>query len=133
MSAGSAKEWIAYEWAVVRVVPRVHTEQFVNVGVLVHARQADFLHARFSRDWESRVRALSPELDIERVRQHLDTYSRICAGDVSAGEVALLPASERFHWLTHPRSGILQPSPRHPGRCLDLDEALQRLLTEQCS
>lgn len=133
MSAAPSKEWIVYEWAVVRIVPKVHTEMFVSVGVLVHARQADFLEARFSPNWESQLGALAPELDIERVREHLDTYARICAGDASAGEVALLPASERFHWLTHPRSGILQTSSRHPGRCLELDGAIARLLVEQCS
>jgi hypothetical protein len=125
--------WIDYEWAVIRLVPKVHTEQFVNVGILLHARQAGFLEASLSPDCERRARAFSPELDIERARQHLDTYARICAGDASAGEVALLPASERFHWLTHPRSGILQTSPRHPGRCLDLNEELRRLLAEQCT
>lgn len=133
MSADASQRWIDYEWAVIRLVPKVHTEQFVNVGILLHARQAGFLEASLSPKWEQRARVFSHELDIERARQHLETYSRICAADASAGEVALLPASERFHWLTHPRSGILQTSPRHPGRCLDLNEELVRLVAEQCA
>ena len=124
--------WVAYEWAVIRIVPRVHTEQFVNVGVLLHARQQGFLEARLCERWEERVRGLAPALDEDRTRRHLETLVRICDGDDDAGPIALLPPSERFHWLTHPRSGIVQTSMPHPGRCRSLESAVARLLEEQC-
>lgn len=131
MSAPSGG-WVVYEWAAIRLVPRVHAEQFLNVGVMVHARSADFLEARVGVIWE-RLRHFAPGLDLDRIRSHLDTYVRICHGDASAGEIALLPPSERFHWLTHPRSGVLQTSTPHPGRCHDPAAALERLYAEQCS
>jgi hypothetical protein len=123
---------IAYEWATLRVVPRVHAEEFLNVGVIVHARQARFLETRIGSQWEERLQAFAPELDRERIRRHLESYVRISEGDESAGPVALLPPSERFHWLTHPRSGIIQTSPVHPGLCTEPGGALEKLLAEQC-
>lgn len=123
--------WVEFEWAVVRVVPRVHAEQFVNVGVILHARTIEYLEARIEPPWE-RLRALAPQLDRAAVQRHLDTFLRLCRGDADAGPVALLPPSERFHWLTAPRSGILQTSERRPGRCHDPAEALARLFAEQC-
>lgn len=131
MTASDAP-WIDYEWVTLRVVPRVHTEQFACVGVLLHARQAAILEARIAADWAARVEAIAPSLDLERLERHLETYRAICAGDEAAGPVALLPPSERFHWLTHPRSGILQTSPRHPGRTRDPARTLDTLLDEQC-
>lgn len=130
MSAGA--RWVVYEWAAIRVVPLVHAEQFLNAGVIVHARQVQFLEARIGTVWKERLSALAPDLDPDRVREHLESYVRISRGDPSAGPVALLPPSERFHWLTHPRSAILQTSVPHPGRCHDPQAALERLLVEQC-
>jgi hypothetical protein len=124
--------WIVYEWATIRIVPRVHTEQFVAAGVILHARQAHFLEARTGAHWEERLRKLAPELDRERLRRHLESYVRIARGDEGAGPIALLPPSERFHWLIHPRSAILQTSPAHPGRCHDPGAAIACLFEEQC-
>jgi len=126
-------DWIDYEWISLRVVPRVHREEFVNVGIVLHARQRDFLELRLAPKWSDHVSGLAPELEIARVERHLDTYARITKGDAEAGPVALLPPSERFHWLAHPRSGILQTSARHPGRTHDLDAELARLVSEQCT
>ncbi len=132
MSSGEKAPWIDYEWAAIRVVPRVHKEEFANVGVVLHARQASFLKARLGATWREHASAIAPELDLSRVALHLDSYAAIAAGDDDAGPIALLPPSERFHWLTQPRSGILQTSPRHPGRTRDLKAELARLLVEQC-
>ena len=132
-ATGEERPWIDYEWAVIRVVPQVHREQFVNVGILFHARQEHALEGRIAENWKGRVTSLAGNLDLNRLSRHLETYLAICRGDESAGPVALLPPSERFHWLTHPRSGVVQTSARHPGRTRDVDDAILRLLTEQCA
>jgi Protein of unknown function (DUF3037) len=129
---GANRSWIVYEWATIRVVPRVHADELLNAGVILHARQAHFLEARVGELWEERLRQLAPELDRERIRRHLENYVRISRGDEASGPMALLPPSERFHWLVQPRSGILQTSAPHPGLCHDLHAALTRLLAEQC-
>ncbi len=123
--------WVAYEWAVIRVVPQVHLERFENVGVIVHARTAALLEARADPDWE-RLHAVFPALDRGLVERHLDGYLRTCRGESDAGPVALLPPSERFHWLTAPRSGVIQTSEVRPGRSRDLRSTLDCLFDEQC-
>lgn len=124
--------WIVYEWATIRIVPRVHDEQFVNAGIIVHARQAHFLEARMGPSWEECLKRLAPALDPERVGRHLESYVRISRGDEAAGPIALLPPSERFHWLVQPRSGIIQTSAPHPGRCHDPSAVITCLIEEQC-
>ena len=124
--------WVVYEWATIRVVPRVHAEQFLNAGVIMHARRAQFLECRIGTGWRERLSALAPELDPDRVRDHLESYVCISRGDAGASPVSLLPPSERFHWLTHPRSAVIQTSIPHPGRCHDPYAALETLLVEQC-
>lgn len=122
--------WVTFEWATVRVVPRIHQSEFVNVGVIVHARTAGFLDARIDPPWQ-RIAALAPALDRDLVERHLAAYLRVCRGEESAGPVALSPPSERFHWLTAPRSAVVQTSEVHPGVCRDPGEALDRLAREQ--
>ncbi len=129
--AGADRSWVAFEWATLRVVPRVHLEEFVNVGVILHARTAEFLDARVELRWE-RIAALDPAMDRGALQRHVDSWLEVCAGLESAGPVALLPPSERFHWLTAPRSAILQTSPVRPGRAHDPASELERLFAEQC-
>jgi hypothetical protein len=124
--------WTVFEWATIRIVPSVHREQFLNVGVIVHARRIEFLEARIEVPWE-RLEALAPGIDRGVVERHLAAYLSICGGDEEAGPVALLPPSERFHWLTAPRSAIIQTSDRRPGRERDIGQALERLFREQCA
>ena len=115
---------VDYDFAVLRVVPRVHLGAFVNVGVVVHARTAEFLALRAVTD-ERVLSAHVHGVDADLLARYLRSCERICAGDVSAGPMALAPPSERFHWLTAPRSDVLQCSPVHegisddPGRALD--------------
>lgn len=124
--------WVDYDYAVVRVVPRVHTGTFINVGVVLHARTLGFLDARIAVD-EERIREMCAPLDMCVLARALDAYARVCRGGVSAAPIGLLPPSERFHWLTAPRSAVLQTSPVHPGRCTDDPaEVLDRLFAEQC-
>lgn len=109
---------IAYDFAILRVVPRVHLGAFANVGVVMHARTAEFLALRTVTE-PSALAALAPGLDATLLARYLQSCAAICAGDASAGPVALAPPSERFHWLTAPRSDVLQSSPVHEGVCED--------------
>jgi hypothetical protein len=106
----------SFDYAVVRVVPRVEREEFINAGVIVFCLEHKFLEARIVID-EPRLKALWPEIDIELVRRHLEAIPKIAAGDESAGPIARLPLRERFHWLVSPRSTMIQMSPVHTGLC----------------
>lgn len=117
---------ISFDYAIVRVVPRVEREEFVNAGVILFCLQRDFLEARVEVD-EARLRALWPEVDVELVRQHLEAIPRICAGLPDAGPIARLSLRERFHWLVAPRSTMIQVSPVHSGMCESPERALDDL------
>jgi hypothetical protein len=117
----------AYDYAVIRVVPRVEREEFVNVGVIVSCPPKDFLEARIELN-EQRLLALDPQVNLDVVRAHLASIPLICAGGPDAGPIGRLPRRERFHWLVAPRSTIIQVSPVHTGRCTDFEATLERLL-----
>jgi hypothetical protein len=123
------QERVSYEYAVVRVVPRVDRDEFVNAGVIVFAKQQKLLQARTHLD-EDRLRALWPGIDIESVRRHLDAVERVCAGDPEAGPIARMSQSERFHWLTSPRSTVIQISPVRTGLSSDLEILIAHLSRE---
>jgi DUF3037 family protein len=116
-----------YDYAVIRVVPRVDREEFVNVGVIVSCPQRDFLDCRIELD-EARLRALHPAVDVELVKKHLAAIPAICRGGDEAGPIGKLPARERFRWLIAPRSTIIQASAAHTGRCGDPPALLEHLL-----
>ena len=116
-----------YDYAVIRVVPRVDREEFVNVGVIVSCPLRHFLAARIELD-EARVRALDPGADLEAIRAHLETIPRICAGGDAAGPIGKLSPRERFRWLVAPRSTVIQCSPAHSGRCDAPEAMLERLM-----
>jgi len=116
-----------YEWAVLRVVPRVERREFVNAGVVVYCRPLDYLAAAVELD-EQRLLALDPGVDLPAVRRHLEAARALCAGEPAAGANGARPASERFRWLTAPRSTVVQPSPVHTGMTDDPSAALQHLL-----
>jgi hypothetical protein len=118
-----------FDYAILRVVPRVDREEFINAGVVVFCLEKRYLDARISLN-EERLRALWPDVDVELVRQHLEAIPRICRGDSAAGPIARLPQRERFHWVTAPRSTIIQPSPVHTGVCDSTDGVLERLATQ---
>ena len=121
----------SFDYAVIRVVPRVDREEFVNAGVILFCLQKDFLAARVEVD-EARLRALWPEVDVDLIRQHLEAIPRICAGDPEAGPIARLSIRERFHWLVSPRSTMMQVSPVHSGLCehpeRTLDDLFRRMV-----
>ena len=116
-----------FQYAMVRVVPDVERGECLNAGVIVFCRPRRFLAARVALD-EPRLRALAPDVDLDAVRAHLDAVERIAAGDPSAGPIAALPSSERFHWLVAPASTIIQPSPVHTGLTEDPEGEVERLL-----
>ena len=117
----------SYDYAVIRVVPRVDREEFLNAGVTVSCPERDFLEARIELD-ESRLLALDPGVDLAAVRSHLASIPVICAGGNGSGPIGKLPRRERFHWLTAARSTIIQTSRVHTGRCTRPDELIEHLL-----
>jgi Protein of unknown function (DUF3037) len=118
-----------YSYAIVRVVPRVERGECINVGVVLFAPTERFLDARIELD-AARLKALAPEVDLELMQRHLRTFEAICAGRAEGGPVAALPASDRFHWLTAPRSTVIQTSPVHVGRAEEPSAAIEQLLDE---
>ena len=121
------RDHCSYDYAVIRVVPRVDREEFMNVGVIISCPAKDFLEARIEMD-ESRLLAFAPQLDMETVRAHLASIPRICAGGPDAGPIGQLSLRERFHWLVAPRSTIIQTSRVHTGRCAEPGPVSERLL-----
>jgi hypothetical protein len=117
---------IAYDFAVLRAVPHVHLGAFVPVGVVVHARTAGYLGMRTLSD-PAELASRVPDVDHELLARYLRSCCAVAAGDPAAGPVALAPPSERFHWLTAPRSDVLQSSPVHAGLTDDPARALDEL------
>jgi hypothetical protein len=121
------RDHCSYDYAVIRVVPRVDREEFMNVGVIISCPAKDFLEARIEMD-EPRLSAFAPQLDLEAVRANLASIPRICAGGPDAGPIGQLSLRERFHWLVAPRSTIIQTSRVHTGRCTEPGPVSERLL-----
>jgi hypothetical protein len=121
----------AFDYALVRVVPRVERGEQINVGVIVHCKTEELLDCRIALDRE-RLLALDPDVDVEAVEQALALIRLVCAGDPRSGAIASLSPSERFHWLTSPKSTMVQTSPVHPGLADDpraaLDDLMHRLV-----
>jgi Protein of unknown function (DUF3037) len=119
----------SFDYAVLRVVPRVEREEFVNAGVILFCLAKDFLRARVEVN-EPRLRAFWPEIDLDLVGQHLAAIPRICAGSPDAGPIARLTLRERFRWLVAPRSTMVQVSPVHAGLCEEPERALDELFRQ---
>lgn len=119
-----------FEYAVVRVVPRVEREEFMNVGVVIYCKKEKFLQFKFQLN-ESRLKAFAPDLDIAVVKENLNAFDRICKGAKDGGPIAELDAPSRFRWLTATRSTVIQTSKVHPGLCLKGAETLEKLFAEQ--
>jgi Protein of unknown function (DUF3037) len=116
-----------YDYAVVRVVPRVERGEFVNAGIILSCDLERILESAIELD-ENALLALDPRVDLEPVRSSLAAIPKICAGGEDAGEIGRLSARERFHWLVAPKSTIVQTSPVHTGQCADLHAALEHLM-----
>ena len=116
-----------YDYAIIRVVPKVDREEFINAGAIVWCPELSFLEARVKLN-ESRLLALAPSIDLAMVRKHLETIPTICRGGDDAGPIGQLKQRQRFEWLVAPRSTVIQTSPVHTGRCGDPNAALEHLL-----
>jgi hypothetical protein len=117
----------SFDYAIVRVVPRVERGEFINAGVILFCLTHRFLAAQVELD-EQRLLALEPEVDMALVRGHLEAIPHLCAGGRKAGPIGQLPQKERWHWLVAPRSTIIQTSPVHSGLCEDPTKALEHLM-----
>jgi hypothetical protein len=115
-----------FEYAVIRIVPRVEREEFINAGVVLFCRARRFLDARIALD-TARLGALAPQLELAAVQEQLNHIPLVCSG-VAAGPIGALPQAERFRWLIAPRSTVVQPSPVHVGLCIDPRMELDRLV-----
>jgi hypothetical protein len=119
----------SFDYAVVRVVPRVDREEFINAGVVLYCLKQRFLKAQLALE-EGRLLALAPGVDLPLVRSHLQALQRVCEGGPDAGPIGQLPQKERWHWVVAPRSTIIQVSPVHSGLCEDPEAALADLVTK---
>lgn len=115
-----------FEYAVIRMVPKVEREEFCNVGIILYSKELKFLQAMYTVN-ENKVLALDAKADIPEIQAYLQAFDRICKGDKGAGPIARLDMPSRFRWLTAQRSTILQTSRVHPGFCSDPQAALVRL------
>jgi len=119
-----------FEYAVIRVVPRVEREEFINVGVVVYCKKHKYLHTRINLN-PDKLQAFYAKIDIDELRENLLAFERICAGEKSGGPIAQLPVADRFRWLTATRSTVVQTSKVHPGLSFDVDQTLEKLFNEQ--
>lgn len=120
------QEQYLYEYALIRVVPRVEREEFINVGVILYCAKLKFLKIIYTID-SQRLRALCATLDLNELEEHLGALGMICAGDKSGGPISSLDTPSRFRWLTATRSTIVQSSKVHPGFCLDAALSLDKI------
>ena len=120
------ENFCTFDYATIRLVPRVEREEFFNVGVILSCPEQKFLEARIFLN-EEKLKAFAPALEAETIRHYLDIIPKICAGDAAAGTIGKLTQRERFYWLTAQRSTIIQTSPVHTGFCRDAGEMLEHL------
>ena len=118
-----------YEYAVIRVVPRVEREEFLNVGIILFCKNSKFLQVKYEL-YEERLQWMAEDLDLEDVRKNLQSFEKIAHGDKDGGPIAQMDVPSRFRWLTAVRSSVIQTSRPHPGIAGKLDDTLNRLFKE---
>ncbi len=118
-----------YEYAVIRVVPRVEREEFLNVGVIVFCKSLRFIRMRYLLDSE-RIRVFAPGIDLEQIEQNLSSFEKIAHGSKDGGPMACEDTASRFRWLTAVRSSVIQTSRPHPGLCSDPDNVVNKLFND---
>lgn len=123
------QEKYLFEYAVIRVVPRVEREEFVNAGVILYCASQNFLKTVYELNQE-RISALSNDVDFAELEERLKAFERICSGGTNGGSIGKLPLASRFRWLTATRSTIVQISPVHPGLCINAQETLEKLYSK---
>ncbi len=118
-----------YEYAVIRVVPKVEREEFLNVGVILYCKNGKFLKVLLKLE-EKKLTALCEDVDICQIKENLESFEKISLGDINAGPIAQFDLASRFRWLTAVRSSVLQTSRPHPGFCEDPESTLKCLFEE---
>jgi hypothetical protein len=118
-----------FEYAVIRVMPRVDREEFLNIGIILYCAKQKYLKMLYVLD-EQRLHCFSGYIDMDELKEHLCSFQRICNGDAKGGPIAKLDMPSRFRWLTATRSTVLQTSKVHPGLCIDAEETLNKLYSE---
>lgn len=118
-----------FEYAVIRIVPRVEREEFLNVGVILYCSKQKFLKAKYHLN-KKKIAHFCDQLDINELEEHLKTFELISSGEKEAGPIAKLPIAERFRWLTATRSTVVQTSKVHPGFCNDPEQTLNKLFEQ---
>ena len=118
-----------YEYAVIRVVPRVEREEFLNVGIVIFCKKEKYLQVAYQLDIQ-KLRILDQDLDLDQLQDNLNSFEKICRGEKNGGPIAQMDVASRFRWLTAIRSSVIQTSRPHPGFCLNLDHTLERLFRE---
>lgn len=117
---------VTYEFAVIRLVPKVEREEFLNIGVILMSKRKRYLGIKYQID-EQRIQAFAKEVDLPMIQNYLHAWSLVCAGGPAGGPIGQLDLHERFRWLTAARSTMIQSSKVHPGRCLDPNQVLEDL------
>ena len=117
---------VTYEFAVIRIVPKVEREEFMNVGVILFSKPKKYLGIRFTID-NKKLEAFSSELDVDTLLEYLNAWESVCAGEPEGGKIGTLDLASRFRWLTASRSTIIQSSEVHPGLCIDPVTVLEDL------
>lgn len=118
-----------YEYAVIRVVPLVEREEFLNAGIILFCKRENFIRVHISVN-ENKLRCFSLDLDTDLVKLNLASFTKIADGDPRGGSIATMDLPSRFRWLTAVRSSVIQTSRPHPGLCDDLELTAQRLFEE---
>ncbi len=118
-----------FEYAVIRIMPKVEREEFINAGVVLYCAKQKFLQMEFHLD-EKRLAAIASDTNIPEIHKYLCAFKHICSGAAEGGEIGKLPIAERFRWLTATRSTVVQTSKVHPGFCDDAGKMLARLYTQ---
>jgi len=118
-----------FEYATIRVVPRVEREEFLNVGIILYCAAENFLQVKFEVN-QTKLASFVCEVETAELEKRLVAFEKICKGEESGGEIAKLPMSQRFRWLTAVRSTVVQTSPVHPGLCTNANETLEGLFNE---
>ena len=118
-----------YQYAIIRLVPKVEREEFFNIGLILYSKRPDYIRVKFYLSAE-KFQLMNNELDYGEVSCNLDNFQKIANGEKGGGPIALLDVPERFHWLTAVKSSVIQTSPVHPGKTMDLDATFERLFDE---
>ena len=119
-----------FEYAVIRIVPKVEREEFLNVGVVLYCAKEKFLQLKYTIN-EERLKSFGCEMDIHEIKEYLHAFEQICLGNTHASPIAQLPIAERFRWLTATRSTVVQTSKVHPGLCNNANEMLIKIYEQQ--